>query len=122
MPENDATPTRAKAYAKPDLGTVFGILLAFGGIIGGLLLEGGKLSDITQPTAAMIVLCGTFGAVMVSTPIGVLKGAFVRLMQVVLDRRASPSAVMEEILGYATKARKGGLVSLEQEAAAIEDP
>jgi len=42
-----------------------GIVLAMGGILGGLLLEGGKIKDVSQFTAALIVLGGTFGAVMV---------------------------------------------------------
>ncbi len=45
------------------------------GIIGGLILEGGRVGDITQLTAAMIVLGGTFGAVMVTTPMTVLTAA-----------------------------------------------
>src|SRR5438094_682698 len=53
-----------KASGKPDFATIGGILLAFGGIVGGLLLEGGKIQDIIQITAAIIVLGGTFGAVM----------------------------------------------------------
>ena len=54
---------------KPDMATFAGLLLAIGGILGGLLLEGGKIEDISQMTAAMIVLGGTLGAVMVTTPL-----------------------------------------------------
>lgn len=108
--------------AKPDLATIGGILLALGGIIGGLLLEGGKLKDISQLTAAMIVIGGTLGAVMVSTPIGVLKGAAVRMLHVILDKTQPPDAAIEELIAYATKARKNGLVSLENEVLEIKDP
>ena len=38
------------------------------GIIGGLILEKGSIQDLAQGTAAMIVLGGTFGAVLVTTP------------------------------------------------------
>ena len=37
--------------------------MAFAGILGGLLIEGGKIKDIAQFTAALIVLGGTTGAV-----------------------------------------------------------
>jgi chemotaxis protein MotA len=107
---------------KPDFATAGGIALAFGGIVGGLLLEGGKIRDITQITAAMIVLGGTFGAVMVTTPMRVLRGAIKRLVNVVMDNTQSPDAAIEEIIGYAMKARKNGLVSLEKEADTIENP
>jgi chemotaxis protein MotA len=109
------------AGARPDFATVSGILLAFGGIVGGLLMEGGRIKDISQITAAFIVLGGTFGAVMVSTPLRVLKGAALRLIQVLMDNTGSPDAAIEELIVYATKARKNGLVSLEAEALEIQD-
>ena len=68
---NNAGKTK-KASIKPDLATLGGLLLAGGGILGGLVLEGGKLTDIAQVTALMIVLGGTLGAVMVTTPLKTL--------------------------------------------------
>ena len=111
-----------KSGSRPDFATVGGILLAFSGIVGGLLMEGGKIKDISQITAAFIVLGGTFGAVMVSTPIRVLNGAALRLVHVLMDHTQSPDAAIEELIVYATKARKNGLVSLENEALEIQDP
>lgn len=108
--------------SRPDLASLGGLVLGLGGIVGGLLLEGGKIKDVSQLTAALIVLGGTFGAVMVSTPIRVLNGAALRLIHVFLDKTESPDAVIEELIVYATKARKNGLVSLENEALEIQDP
>ncbi len=115
-------PGKDKKPSRPDFATVGGILLAFGGIVGGLLMEGGKIRDVSQITAAFIVLGGTFGAVMVSTPIRVLNGAALRLIQVLMDKTGSPDEAIEELIVYATKARKNGLVSLENEALEIQDP
>ena len=118
-----ATPDANKpSGSRPDFATVAGIVVAIGGIVGGLLMEGGKIKDISQITAAFIVLGGTFGAVMVSTPLNVLKGAAVRFAHVFLDKTQPPDSAIEEIIGYATKARKNGLVSLESEALSIPDP
>src|ERR1700680_4390088 len=88
----NAQPDKAKkpGGARPDFATIGGILLAFGGILGGLLMEGGKIKDVSQITAAFIVLGGTFGAVMVSTPLSVLKGAVLRLVHVFLDKSQPP--------------------------------
>jgi len=44
--------------------SIIGLLLGLGAIIGGQILEGGHLGSLLQPTAAMIVLGGTFGAVL----------------------------------------------------------
>ena len=129
-PQNAAdNPSAGKASSKakksggssPDFATLGGIVLALGGIVGGLLLEGGRIKDISQFTAAMIVLGGTFGAVMVSTPLGVLKGAISRLVHVFMDKTQPPDAAIEELIGFATKARKNGLVSLENDALEIKD-
>ena len=117
-----ANPPKKKSSAKPDVATIFGVLGALGGIIGGLILEKGKLSDITQPTAAIIVLGGTFGAVLVSMPMSVVLGAMKRLEVVLFEKSQAPHGLIEEIIEYAAKARKNGLVSLEQEADRISDP
>jgi chemotaxis protein MotA len=116
------TKARGKASGKPDFATIAGIVLALAGIVGGLLLEGGRLGDILQMTAAFIVLGGTCGAVMINTPLPTLLGASRRFLAVLFDRSEPPAALIEEIINYATKARKNGLVSLEQEAEQIEDP
>lgn len=111
-----------KGEGKPDLATLAGIALALTGIIGGLLLEKGSIQDIVQGTAAIIVLGGTFGAVLVTSPLSVVLRAFKGLGSVFFERASSTSATIEALIGYATKARKNGIVSLETEAAAIADP
>ncbi|MBL8218150.1 MAG: flagellar motor protein [Bryobacterales bacterium] len=112
----------AKNGLKPDLASWIGVIVAFGAIIGGLLLEGGKLSDIAQYTAAIIVVGGTLGATMLNSPLPTFIAATKRCVHVFLERSDSPNSVTEAIIEYATKARKQGIVSLEQEASQIEDP
>jgi len=111
-----------RSVTRPDLATFAGLILAFGGIVGGLILEGGKLRDISQLTAAIIVLGGTFGAVLVSTPMHVLWGAARRFGHVILDRTDSPDEVIDELIGFAGSARRNGLVSLENDALQVQDP
>jgi chemotaxis protein MotA len=108
--------------AKPDLATIGGLFLAAAGIVGGLLLEGGELRDISQITALLIVLGGTFGAVMVNFPLSVIVGGFKQLGNVFMDRSPTPDALIEQIVQLAGKARKQGIVSLESEAEALSDP
>jgi chemotaxis protein MotA len=107
---------------RPDVATLGGLILAFGGILGGLLMEGGKLRDVSQITAALIVLGGTAGAVMISTPMYILLAAARRLVHVLLDNGESPEAVIDELIVYATTARRNGLVSLENDALYVQNP
>lgn len=111
----------AKAKTKPDLGTIGGVVLAAGGIIGGLLLEGGQLSDITQLTAAIIVLGGTFGAVLINTPLPIVIGGCKRLKSLFFETAQPYGEVVDKMIEYATKARKAGLMALEQDAASEPD-
>ncbi|HEY3738239.1 MAG TPA: flagellar motor protein [Bryobacteraceae bacterium] len=112
---------RTQPAGRIDVATVGGILLAVGAIVGGLLLEKGSVADIAQYTAALIVMGGTAGAVMVSTPIHVLKGALRRLRSVFKNQDADPRMVIQELIEYASRARKNGLVSLEPAVAQIGD-
>src|SRR5579871_1891564 len=67
----DSKAAKKGSGGQPDIATVAGIGLALAGILGGLILEKGKLQDILQVTAAMIVLGGTMGATLVTTPLPV---------------------------------------------------
>ena len=110
------------AKTKPDLASIGGLVVGIGGIIGGMLLEKGELRHLYQVSAGIIVLGGTLGAVMVTTPMNVLVRAAKHFMLVFFDRAQSPADTIEEIIGYATQARKQGIVSLEQQAGNVADP
>jgi chemotaxis protein MotA len=114
--------SKGGGIGKPDLATILGLAVALGAILGGLLIEGGKVKDILQFTAALIVLGGTLGAVMVATPLKVLIGAAKRIMAVFFDANPPFGDLLEQLVGYATKARKSGLVGLEQDAQDTPDP
>jgi chemotaxis protein MotA len=105
-----------------DKSTISGIFLAVGGILAGLLLEGGKISQILQPTAAMIVLGGTVGAVMVQFPLSLVVQAFKQLALVIFDKSKNPKFLVETLVGFAHRARKNGILSLDGELAGIKDP
>ena len=107
---------------RPDVATLAGIGLAAAGIIGGLLLEKGSIQDVAQATAALIVLGGTFGAVLVTTPMPVFLRAMKGLGEVFFERAGNASGTIESLIGFAAQARKNGIVSLETEADKVQDP
>lgn len=104
-----------------DKASFVGILLAVGGILAGLLLEGGNLGQVIQPTAAMIVFGGTLGAVMLQFPMATVVLAFRQLGSVFITPERDPQAVIRQLVGYAQKARREGIVSLDAELANIQD-
>jgi chemotaxis protein MotA len=107
---------------KPDFSTLAGIVVALVGIIGGLILEGGRFSDISSLTAAMIVIAGTLGAVMITTPLAQLLTAASSLRGVFWDNTPSNAASMAQILQFARQARRKGVTSLESELDELSDP
>lgn len=111
-----------KGGSKPDLASLLGLVVGVGGILGGMLLEKGELRHLYQVSAAIIVLGGTFGAVMITTPMNVLVRAVKHIVNVFFDPSPSPTEIIDEIIQYATQARKQGIVSLEQVADTVSDP
>jgi len=105
-----------------DKSTLGGLTLALCGVGIGLLLDGGKLMQILQPTAALIVFGGTLGAVMVQFPLRIVVQAIGQLKYVFLNVEPESDSLVQNILRYAYKARKEGLLSLDAELAKVQDP
>ncbi|MDP2822968.1 MAG: flagellar motor protein [Sulfuritalea sp.] len=99
-----------------------GLLLGLAAIVGGQVLEGGHIDSLLQPTAFLIVVGGTLGAVMLQTPLrvfrdGVRMGAWVFFPPIV-----EPQKLVAEISRWSQIARKEGLLSLETQIATLRDP
>lgn len=105
-----------------DLASLSGILLALLGIVAGLLLEGGHIGQIMQPTAAMIVFGGTLGAVLLQFPLATVLSAAQRLLRIFFHRDEGASALLRQIVAFADKARRHGIVSLDHDLTQVADP
>ena len=105
-----------------DKASISGVLLGLLGIVGGLLLEGGKISQILQPTAAMIVFGGTLGAVLIQFPLTVVIGAIRGFAGIFFEPGANLESAMELLVTLANIARRYGMVSLDAELPTIQDP
>jgi len=103
-------------------GIIGGIGIALSGIAVGLLLENGKVGQMLQPTAAMIVFGGTLGAVMVQFPFSVVMQAARQLKEVLMSVDDPASQLIEDLKNYTARARRNGVVSLDAELETIEDP
>lgn len=104
-----------------DIATIIGLVMGFGAVFVGNILEGGHTSSLIQGTAAFIVLGGTFGAVFVSFPLGDIKRAVGLVGQAFFPREENPEQTIVQIVEFANKARKNGLITLEQDAQQVKD-
>jgi chemotaxis protein MotA len=111
-----------RAGKRADFATFAGLLLSAAAILGGLYLEGGKVTDVLQFTAALIVVAGTAGAVMVTTPMPLLWAAAKRVKDLFWETTPSSAAVIARLLELARQARRTGIVSLERAAEELSDP
>ena len=111
----------SSALGTMDASSMMGVVVALAGILAGLLLEGGHLGQILQPTAAMIVFGGTAGAVMLQFPLATVLAAGRRLFRIFFYRGETGEAAVRQLVGFANKARRDGIVSLDQDLAEIHD-
>jgi chemotaxis protein MotA len=99
-----------QSTSRIDFATIAGLALGVGGIVGGLILEGGHVQEIIAPTALMIVLGGTIGAVMITTPMRALRAGVKALGKVFLEKSEAPEGMIELIVDYSSTARKSGML------------
>lgn len=105
-----------------DIFAVIGLFFGITMILVGQAMEGGNIGQLLQITAAFIVLGGTTGAIILSFPPKTLISAIKMLKNVFMPPKSDFNALITEIGGFATKARKEGIISLEKEAYNASDP
>src|SRR5580704_2967847 len=105
-----------------DKASIVGVFLAVAGILAGLMIEGGNVQQLLQPTAALIVFGGTIGAVLLQFPLHTVVAAFRGLAQMFSAHRNQDKEMIELLTSYAKKARRLGLISLDEDLRSIADP
>lgn len=104
-----------------DLATILGLIVGFTAVFGGQMLEGGHISALLQKTAAIIVLGGTIGATSVSFPPKQLLKALRDLTKAFLTPKEDAEETIMKLVAFANKARKNGLIVLEEDAKQLSD-
>lgn len=104
-----------------DRGTLLGTFLALTGVVGGLVLDGGSIRQIVQPSAGLIVILGTVGVVLIQFPMSTVKDTMRVLPTIIFERSSNVATVLEEMVSYCTQARRFGILRLDAQLAAIED-
>ena len=105
-----------------DIFAILGCIIGTTFILTAQAMEGGNVTQLLQLTAAMIVLGGTTGAIVGSFPPGDIKEALASLKNVLFPPKVNFKNIISEIVGFATKARKEGVIVLEKEAKHASDP
>ena len=105
-----------------DIGVVGGLILAVAALLGADLIDHGSLIALLNPSAALLIIGGTFGATAVSCGLPDVL-ALPRLMLLAArPARIDLPAEIERMVALALKARRSGLLSLEEDIAQLPDP
>ncbi|MDA0236660.1 MAG: flagellar motor protein, partial [Proteobacteria bacterium] len=102
--------------------SLVGLTLGIAAILFGQVLEGGHLSSLFQPTAFMIVIGGTLGAVMLQSPLRIFMQGMRMARWVFLPPAPAYDAIIDQVAHWGQVARKEGLLSLESQIDALPDP
>ncbi len=62
------------------------------------------------------------GAVMLQFPLNIFLAAFKAYLQIFLRKSSNGEATLKQIVTFANKARRSGIVSLDQDLASVADP
>ena len=105
-----------------DLISLLGLLLGLAAIVGGQWLEGGHLSSLLQPTAFVIVMGGTFGAVMLQSPLATFTQGMAMARWVFSPPPLPQRELIERLAEWSHAARREGLLALEGYLVELGDP
>lgn len=105
-----------------DFSTIAGLVTSFGLILTAFVIEGGDPGGLLQPTAFMIVFGGTVGTVLVSFPIEVIKRALKMAKYIFQQQNHDEVDIINQLATLSEKARKDGLLSLEQDTMSNPNP
>jgi chemotaxis protein MotA len=102
--------------------SIVGLALGALAILGGQVLEGGHISSLFQPTAFLIVIGGTLGAVMLQSPLSVFITGVKMAKWVLVPPTLQPLILIDQVVHWSQVARKEGLLALEAQTMTVEDP
>lgn len=105
-----------------DLSSIFAISLSMVLILGGNALEGGHLSSLMQPTAALIVFGGTIGAVWLGATPAEIKGLVKLMKRLLRPGLADREKMLEDILRITTIVRRDGMLAVEAQLSSVANP
>ena len=98
-----------------------GLAIGFIAIVGGQILEGGNVGSLVQPTALLIVLGGTLGAVLLQSPIHVFRRGIQMVKWVWVPPVIEQKRLIEQIMTWSQLSRREGLLALENQMPRVKN-
>lgn len=102
---------------------IVGTLVVIGSVLGGFVLEDGKLLALWHPTEILVICGSALGVFIISNPLKVVKSAFanaVTLLKAPRYRRADYVDILKLLYDILVKIRKSGMLAIEADLEAPE--
>jgi chemotaxis protein MotA len=104
-----------------DPATLIGLVVAFGAVIASIFLEGSSPMSVVLPAPMMLVIGGTIGAGLIGSTLKDTIFAYTSIPRALLFKPPATPAVVETLVGLADRARREGLLALEDATKDIDD-
>jgi chemotaxis protein MotA len=101
--------------------TLIGLGVAIFGLFLGPTMEGSSVFAILNPSAMLIVLCGTLGATIMGTSFDAIKNIPTLYKKTFSAEPPDLNAKVTQLVGFAEAARRDGLLALDEQIASIDD-
>src|SRR5207245_7719494 len=111
------------AHQEPVMFAIIGIVVVFGAVVGGYLMEHGNLKVLLQPAELLIIGGAGAGTVLIANPLHILKQIAAGIGVVFKGSKFTKQRYMESLkIAYEllNKARRQGLMSLESDVETSE--
>jgi chemotaxis protein MotA len=105
-----------------DIATIIGLLLGTALVVGSVLIGGGGLGPFCDIPSIMIVVGGSFSALLINFPLSTVLGTFGVVKKCFTSTLPSVPEVIEQFRELATIARRDGLLALEERLEEIQFP
>jgi chemotaxis protein MotA len=102
--------------------SIVGILVVFGCVIGGYLMDKGKIAVLIQPAELLIIFGAAVGTVLTANPMHILKGIIAGVLGVLKGTPYTKKryvATLKMLFDVLAKARKEGAIAIEGD---VEEP
>ena len=113
---------RQRLSSAVDVSFVAGVVIALGATVAGICATHVGLDYFLQPTGAVIVLGGTLGVILITTPRHSLAHSARRIMNLFRADEVDRDALIEEIISLARIARRGGIIALDSNIPKTTNP
>jgi chemotaxis protein MotA len=101
--------------------SALGIGISIGGLFLGATMEGANVMAVLNPSAMMIVLGGTLGVAIAGTSMDQVKAIPACYKKAFNAEQFDLRGRVSELVGFAEKARRDGLLALDDELSKVED-